>query len=412
MATITGLTAARMLQIEAATVTDGEFDSAGHLILERHDGTTFDAGVFPDATEGTAGIVELATNAEILAGTDTVRAVTPAGLASIPGDKVQILAYNALAETALPTAYPDGVCVLPLSTGSGWSLAGGFGTVITSQSDADRVTQTFYTNSGGSLAPRAWVRTYHGANGGGGWTTWAQMMLMPTLSSTGVTQSIPFTSYPQGQCRLYFTTAATGWDFSGMAGEVITYTDSVDFAKQTFIQHVGGSSAKPAMWYRTANAASGWSAWMPVLADPGAWTTYTPAWTTSSGTATPSIGNGTYDCRVYKLGRKVDVKFEVTFGSTTNFGGGGTGDNFRFSLPYAAARSSETIGSVEMFQSIDSCIFGRAKITSTTTFGLTMSTGRPNSVAIANAGDVDAVSPWTWANGHTIKGMLTYESAS
>lgn len=37
----------------------------------------------PDASETVKGIVELATNAEVVAGTDTVRAVTPAGLASL-----------------------------------------------------------------------------------------------------------------------------------------------------------------------------------------------------------------------------------------------------------------------------------------------------------------------------------------
>lgn len=43
MATITGLTAARMLEIEAASVVDGEVVS-GNLILTKHDGTTLDAG--------------------------------------------------------------------------------------------------------------------------------------------------------------------------------------------------------------------------------------------------------------------------------------------------------------------------------------------------------------------------------
>lgn len=43
MATITGLTAERMLEIEAASVIDGEV-IADHLILTRHDGTQIDAG--------------------------------------------------------------------------------------------------------------------------------------------------------------------------------------------------------------------------------------------------------------------------------------------------------------------------------------------------------------------------------
>jgi len=43
MATITGLTAERMLEIEAASVVDGEV-VGGDLILTKHDGTTIDAG--------------------------------------------------------------------------------------------------------------------------------------------------------------------------------------------------------------------------------------------------------------------------------------------------------------------------------------------------------------------------------
>ena len=44
MATVDGLTKARMLAIEAGTVVDGEVDVSGHLFLTRHDGTIIDAG--------------------------------------------------------------------------------------------------------------------------------------------------------------------------------------------------------------------------------------------------------------------------------------------------------------------------------------------------------------------------------
>lgn len=56
MATITGLTAERMLEIEAASVVDGEV-LADHLILTKHDGTTIDAGsvVGPQGPVGPAG---------------------------------------------------------------------------------------------------------------------------------------------------------------------------------------------------------------------------------------------------------------------------------------------------------------------------------------------------------------------
>lgn len=56
MATVTGLTAARMLEIEGASIIDGEV-VAGNLILEKHDGTTIDAGSVtgPAGPTGPAG---------------------------------------------------------------------------------------------------------------------------------------------------------------------------------------------------------------------------------------------------------------------------------------------------------------------------------------------------------------------
>jgi microcystin-dependent protein len=56
MATITGLTAERMLEIEGGSVIQGEV-IAGRLILTRHDGTTVDAGpvVGPAGPVGPAG---------------------------------------------------------------------------------------------------------------------------------------------------------------------------------------------------------------------------------------------------------------------------------------------------------------------------------------------------------------------
>jgi len=92
MATVQSMTLDRLLALEADTVIGGHIDGSGHLILEQHDGTTIDAGYMiasvPDATTTIKGIVELATDAEATAGTDTVRAVTPAGLAAAVGTLV------------------------------------------------------------------------------------------------------------------------------------------------------------------------------------------------------------------------------------------------------------------------------------------------------------------------------------
>lgn len=54
MATITGLTAERMIAIEGATVISGVIVD-NHLILTKYDGTTVDAGALPPGPQGPAG---------------------------------------------------------------------------------------------------------------------------------------------------------------------------------------------------------------------------------------------------------------------------------------------------------------------------------------------------------------------
>ena len=92
MATVQSMNLDRLLALEADTVIGGHIDGSGDLILEQHDGSTINAGSalpsVPDASETVKGKVELATTAEATTGTDTVRAVTPAGLAAAVGSLV------------------------------------------------------------------------------------------------------------------------------------------------------------------------------------------------------------------------------------------------------------------------------------------------------------------------------------
>ena len=101
MATITGFTATHMQAIEDATIVDADIDVNGHLIFTRHDTTTFDAGsalaAIPSASTTVEGKIELATSAEALAGTDTVRAITPATAKAI----IDALILNGLADVTI-----------------------------------------------------------------------------------------------------------------------------------------------------------------------------------------------------------------------------------------------------------------------------------------------------------------------
>ena len=240
------------------------------------------------------------------------------------------------------------------------------------------------------------------------------MMLMVQLTAASFTQATTRGNYPAGLSRLYYTTAtSSSWDFAGMAGEVITYIEGTDFGRQTFTQHVGGST-NPVQWFRTATSAGGWTAWQKVHTEFGASTPWTPTWTTSSGLHLPSLGNATVDCRYFKDGRKVDCKFEIVFGSTTNFGASATTtDNWLFSLPVTAARAGDSMGFIHMQSggSGSTTMMARAKTSGTGNLILSMAGGMFSGTPV-NPGDVDSISPWVWASTDYIRGNFTYESAS
>ncbi len=107
MATVTGLTADRMLAIEAASVVSGEIDDDGHLILTTHGGDEIDAGsalpALPISDDTTQGIVELATDAEAITGSDTTRAVTPHALTAAVGSLVPAATTSVAGKVELAT---------------------------------------------------------------------------------------------------------------------------------------------------------------------------------------------------------------------------------------------------------------------------------------------------------------------
>jgi hypothetical protein len=415
MAVVTGMTAAAMTAIRNGMVTGAHFDSANHLILEKYDGTTVDGGALANATTAQAGPVELATNAETQSGSSSTLAVTPAGLASLPGYRVQIV--TGIAETATPAAWPYGVSLQSVTTGSGWTPANGFGTIMTDSIMTDRTTQTFWASAGGTTSARCWTRSYHGTDGGGGWTSWREMQLTTSLTAASFTQTTAMSSYPEGWSRLYYSSSGTGWDFSGTAGEVVTYKNTTtDFARQIYTSHATGSGFIPDVWYRTSNTAAGWSAWRKSVYDQGAWISWTPTWSTTSGLHLPGWGSTAPVFKAQKLGRNVTVKYDITFASDTNFGASATTtDNWTFSLPSAwpAASSSGFLGYGDMYK--DSTNLGTSRIklasTSTISFGILI-------CFVAGAlgggigGDVDSVTPWTWASGHSFRGAFNYETAA
>lgn len=141
----------------------------------------------------------------------------------------------------------------------------------------------------------------------------------------------------------------------------------------------------------------------------GAWTPYTPAWTYTSGTATPTYGNAGVVCRYKQVGRTVRFMMDITFGSTTVFGTG----NWRFALPVPAlVPSTRTpIGFASLFATNASKATA-GLVTVDGSDNLIIFSSSANADATAAGGPVDSAHPFTWAAGDRLTATGTYETAA
>lgn len=143
MATVTGLTAARMLAIEAASIVDGAVDLSGDLILTTQGGADINAGSVVGPTG--AGL-----NGTVIAETTNLNTI------GNPGAYVQLV--DAWATTARNYPWPAGV--------GGWlTVAGTSGGVLL---------QTYYA-ADDVETPAIYVR--ESSNSGSSWTTWRSVIL-------------------------------------------------------------------------------------------------------------------------------------------------------------------------------------------------------------------------------------------
>jgi hypothetical protein len=156
------------------------------------------------------------------------------------------------------------------------------------------------------------------------------------------------------------------------------------------------------------------------------WQDWTPIWSTSTGVGAPSFGDAALSCRYAVSARTCWGKFEVIFGTTTNFGTGGAGDNWRFTVPVPAAAAHQVIGFAELNKSTTKRHMARMRMTTVDHFELELDTGAPDGLDTTadgatggGKGLIDAMSPWssaaagtTWASGYSIRGVFQYETAS
>lgn len=150
------------------------------------------------------------------------------------------------------------------------------------------------------------------------------------------------------------------------------------------------------------------------------WSSWTPTWSTSTGASTPSYGNATIDCKYSQGCDNVYFEFEITFGSTTNFGGGSTSDNWRFSVPVTASETALIAGMGEIQGSSAAERYPiRARLTSTTVFEVELSGRAFNNETPNSNGLIDAATPFgagnsvstAWASGFRILLHGHYQAA-
>jgi hypothetical protein len=134
----------------------------------------------------------------------------------------------------------------------------------------------------------------------------------------------------------------------------------------------------------------------------GAWTTYTPTWS-STGTA-PVLGNGTMLGRYMKIGRSIMCEIHMTTGTTTTYGTG----NYNWSLPVAAASSGiAQVGTAQLLGIARWC--GQIVISSAAS---NCGAFLPISSTNTRTDFLTATSPETLASTAQVRLTFTYEAAS
>lgn len=141
------------------------------------------------------------------------------------------------------------------------------------------------------------------------------------------------------------------------------------------------------------------------------WSSWTPTWSTTTGAGTPSYGNASLECEYCQTGDLVICRVQIVFGTTTSFGSGTAADNWQFSLPVTAASTSNAAGHFELSIATNDRRYGRARLLTTTTFGMETSSGAVDGDPPTQSGLIDRLTPETWASTYGLYGSLQYKAA-
>ena len=144
---------------------------------------------------------------------------------------------------------------------------------------------------------------------------------------------------------------------------------------------------------------------------------FTPTLALSGAGTPPAYGNATVLCRWSQSGDLVIAHYDITFGSTTNFGAGATfNDDWIFSLPVDALDGAvivQAVGELVLGTTAAGArITGRARLHDKSNVKIDISNGRLDAGAIGvnNRSVADSVSPFTFGSGSSVKGVIEYEA--
>jgi hypothetical protein len=141
----------------------------------------------------------------------------------------------------------------------------------------------------------------------------------------------------------------------------------------------------------TASTGLKWAA-----SDVGTWTTYTPA----LGNLT--VGNGTQIARYQKVGKTVNVFYQLTLGSTSS-----VGDTPNISLPSTPAQAGFYAGSLNIIDSGNTTFVGQALIVAGALYPQAIQANG----TYANAANVTSAVPMTWTTSDVLTMQLIYEES-
>jgi hypothetical protein len=142
-----------------------------------------------------------------------------------------------------------------------------------------------------------------------------------------------------------------------------------------------------------------------------AWTSYTPAWASTSGSQ-PSIGNGTMWMRYTKIGRTVTGFFYFLAGSSTNYGQAATPWTWSLPLTAQGAFVWQPIGMVQCFKDGSNCAHSIMRVWGSDGLNNKMHVVFHGAQPVGAESMVGPSVPWTWATSNEIAGYFTYEAAS